>query len=516
VTRKFVDRVALVIVLVGAGLLVASLVQGSDSKGRSDTAVRLVPPDALVYVNTRVEPDSSQWRRAGDIIDQLPVLRRLRDRALDSLSRGRRPLDFDTQLRPWIGDQAALALLPDGRRATSLILAQVADQAQARRFLTGAGRPREQPYRGVTVRVYGDIAAAFVGNFLAVGSAQNVRAAIDASHGASLARDKLFRDTVAELNVDERLAYAYATQRGVARVLRGREPLVDRLRTLVDDEGMRAAAAAAKPEPNGVRLGLASTRAPGPVAPKFKATLTREVPGGAIAYVGAAGIQGLVDTLERLGGGQGPQLPRVLERLGLPLDARARRALLTAARPFADREVALVVTPPVNLPVVSLLIGNTSAKQGGDLLVALQPVVSRLLESPSQGQVAAIVPRRIAGVQATTLSLSPSLQLTYAAFDDMVVITTSAAGIRQLRLHQSSLSENASFAPAGLRDFLSDASSVVFLDLRRLSVLVERAGLAATPGYRAIKSEITRIGAVSGVTASERSSQTAEIFVEVP
>jgi hypothetical protein len=299
-------------------------------------------------------------------------------------------------------------------------------------------------------------------------------------------------------------------------VLRGREPLVDRLRTLVDDDGLHAAAAAARPEPNGVRLGLASIRAPGPVAPKFKATLTREVPGGTIAYVGAAGINGLITALERLSGGQGEQLPRVLERLGLPLDARGRRALLAAARPFAGREAALIVTPPVNLPVVSLLIGDTSPKEGGDLLVALQPVVSRLLESPTQGQVAAIIPRRIAGVQATTLSISPTLQLTYAAFDDMVVVTTSPVGIRQLRSAGTSLDDNASFAPGGLRDFLDRASSVVFLDLRRLSVLVERAGLAATPGYRAIRSEITRIGAVSGVTASERSSQTAEIFVEVP
>jgi len=63
---------------------------------------------------------------------------------------------------------------------------------------------------------------------------------------------------------------------------------------------------------------------------------------------------------------------------------------------------------------------------------------------------------------------------------------------------------------------LNRASSVVFLDLRRLSALVERAGLAATPGYRAIESDIARIGAVSGVTQSERSSQTAQIFVEVP
>ena len=119
-------------------------------------------------------------------------------------------------------------------------------------------------------------------------------------------------------------------------------------------------------------------------------------------------------------------------------------------------------------------------------------------------------------MEATTLSLSPTLALTYAAFDNKLVVSTSPAGIRQLRAPGDSLADNASFAPGGLRKFLDRASSVVFLDLRRLSALVERAGLAATRGYRAIESDIARIGAVSGVTSSERSSQTAQIFVEVP
>ena len=176
----------------------------------------------------------------------------------------------------------------------------------------------------------------------------------------------------------------------------------------------------------------------------------------------------------------------------------------------------MIVTPPVNLPVVTLVVADTTAEEGGEVLVALQPVIAQLLESPALGQVPAIVPRRIAGVEATTLSISPTLTLTYAAFDGKLVVSTSPAGIRQLRAGGESLSDNASFAPGGLRDLLDRVSSVVFLDLRRLSTLVERAGLAATPGYRAIKPDIARIGAVSGVTASERSSQTAEIFIEVP
>ena len=251
--RLTIDRLALAIVLVGAALLVFSLVQGSSGSEQRDGAVRLVPPDALLYVHARVEPDSEQWRRAGEIVRELPALRRLRDRALDSISRGRRPLDFDTQVRPWIGDEAAVALLPDGRRATSLILVRVADQTGARTFLQGAGRPTESRHRGVIVRAYGGLAASFVGKYLAVGSPANVRAAIDARRGASLARSRLFRRAVDRLRIDDALAYAWAPEEGVSQVVRGREPLVDQVRALVERPGLDAAAGGVRAERNAIQ-----------------------------------------------------------------------------------------------------------------------------------------------------------------------------------------------------------------------------------------------------------------------
>jgi hypothetical protein len=515
-SRLTLDRLALAVVLIGAVLVVSSLVEGSGGGEARDTAADLVPAGALLYVHAHVDPESEQWRRAGEIVDQLPALRRLRDRALESLSRGRRPLDFETQVRPWIGDEAAVALLREGRRATSLILVRVADRRFARRFLQGAGEARGERYRGVELRVYGDLATAFVGKFLAVGSPHNVRAAIDVRGRGSLGREQLFRRAVDKLGVEDPIAYAYAPARGIAEVLRGQRGLIGQIRSLVETPGLEAAAAAVRTEPNGIRLDLATLHPSRAPAAEFRPTLTRDVPSGTIAFVSAAGLDGVLEQLERLSGAQGPALPGLVRRLRRQLGPEGERALLKAVGPLRGRESALFVTPPVNLPVVTLVVAGTTAADGGEVLVALQPVISRLLENPAGGQVPAIIPRRIAGVDATTLSLSQTLTLTYAAFDGKLVLSTSPAGIRQLRARGDSLSDNASFAPGGLRGLLDRASSVVFLDLRRLTALVERAGLAATPGYRAIESEIARIGAVSGVTQSERSSQTAQIFVEVP
>src|ERR671923_289676 len=89
---------------------------------------------------------------------------------------------------------AALALLPRGRQATSLILLEIGDRERAKSFLAGAGRSRIALYRNTEVRLYKTLAAAFIGDFLAIGRAENVRASLDARAGRALAEEQLFRD----------------------------------------------------------------------------------------------------------------------------------------------------------------------------------------------------------------------------------------------------------------------------------------------------------------------------------
>ena len=112
-SRLTFDRLALAVVLIGGVLVVASRwSQGSDRRrgARSRRLPRARGTRCSMCTSTS-NPTASQWSRADEIVRQLPALRRLRDQALDNLSRGRRPLDFETQVRPWIGDEAALALL---------------------------------------------------------------------------------------------------------------------------------------------------------------------------------------------------------------------------------------------------------------------------------------------------------------------------------------------------------------------------------------------------------------------
>ena len=115
-SRLTLDRIALAVVLIGVVLVVSSLVQGSDggttrATARSTSCPRTRCCTCTCTSTPRVTSGGGPTRSCASC----PRLRRLRDRALDSLSRGRRPLDFETQVRPWIGDEAAVALLREGR-----------------------------------------------------------------------------------------------------------------------------------------------------------------------------------------------------------------------------------------------------------------------------------------------------------------------------------------------------------------------------------------------------------------
>jgi hypothetical protein len=92
--------------------------------------------------------------------------------------------------------------------------------------------------------------------------------------------------------------------------------------------------------------------------------------------------------------------------------------------------------------------------------------------------------------------------------------------VRQIATAEKTILSEGAFAP-GMRALLEKATSVTFLDLHRLSSLIERAGFGTTPEYRTIKPELARIGAMSMITQSNGSSQTeqleaAQAFIEVP
>jgi hypothetical protein len=516
--RFTVNRILIAIVLIAVSLAVVSLVQG-DSSSHTDHAVGLVPSDALLYAHVDVDRDSSQWRAAQRILGKLPALARLRDQALGGLAAGRTPAKLDSELRPWLGDEAAIALLAQGRRANSLTLFKVGNLKRAKQFLAGAGTVRIALYRDTQVRMYKTLAAAFIGDFLAIGRLDNVHAAIDAHAGHSLEEDAVFRDARDGLDLNSPLLFAYAPGDGVRRLLQQQKGIVGRLGDALARPSLRGSAAAVRFEGKGMRVSLANVsyqRLRGAEQlPAFTPQLPRSVPENAIAYYGVQGVSRLFQQLQAVSGGRTSELSSAIARLRRQLRPVGVRALVRALGPLDGREAALIVTPPDDAPVVSLIVGDTTKSEGGDVLIALQPLLSRIVRSTRGGAAATLVPGSEAGLDTITLQVNPELSLTYAALGDRIMVSTDPDGVRQVARAEKTLQGDPAFAK-GMRDLLKQATSVTFLDLHRLSSLIERAGLGATPEYRTIKPELARIGTVSVITQTERSSQTAQAFIEVP
>jgi hypothetical protein len=149
------------------------------------------------------------------------------------------------------------------------------------------------------------------------------------------------------------------------------------------------------------------------------------------------------------------------------------------------------------------------------MIERLQPLIARVLERPTEGQVPIFQPQRIGNVDAVTLTISPSVELTFSVIGGRAVISTAPAGIRKLVASRSRIADNELFR-RGTGDGPGRVTSVLFVDLQQFFALGEQAGLRRSPSFRAFRSALERVSTVSAVTSSTPAVKTATIFIEVP
>jgi hypothetical protein len=521
--RFTAGRIAFAAGLIVGFLAVVALVQSNGDNGaQTDHAADLVPANALAYVHATVDPDSDQWKNAAGLIGRLPRLAQLRDRTLRGLTARGAKLDLERQVYPWLGDEAALALLAGkSGQARSLILLEVSDALLARDFLARAvGRLRKASYRGVAIEFYGNLATSFLGKFLAIGRVENIRAAIDAWQGRinSLAATPGLERARSGLPDGKRLIYAYAPRDGIKHVLGAQPGPLGRLAKLIEEPALEGAAVALRPEKNGVRVDFVSTlkrKKIGDVrARAFAPKLPAVVPSDAIAYFGELGADRIFERIGTFAGSNALSLPAPLRRLGEDLAGKQGARLRRAARPLLQEEAGLYVSPSDAAPLITLVVNAVDRAEAGQLIERFQPLLSRLIQRPSEGQVPTFQPRRIDGLDAATLAISPSLSLTYSIFGGRAVLSTSPDGIREVKAGSSSIRDNPLFDKKLLEN-PGTVSSLLFLDLEQLLALGEQAGLGKTSSYRAFKADFSNVDAVTAVTQNMPASRQATIFIEV-
>ena len=518
---RIVAMAFLVLAVAFAAWFAYGLVRGRGGPP-ADEAQRLVPADALVFVDLSTDAGRRAVRDAAERIDDLDAYERLTDELLERLSGSEEEVDAEDDVRPWLGDQAALALT-DSRTGTagSLVVVEVTDAKQARRFLARNQRPAARStYKGVRVERFGTVSTAIADDHLLIGQDATVRAAIDRSQGRgrSLADDPTYKRAIATLP-ENRAATAYATKDGLDRLLIPAGGTLGTLSTVLDRPRLRGVALSLAAEEEGARVVAHSILERGDEKPAFRPTLHEDLPGDAVATLLQDGV---TDTLRRAfdaalaGTGAGAGTQPIIDRLRRDLDKRSDGRLERDLVSVLRGEVALVVTRGATglAPGVTLVAKARDEAATRQTLGRLRAPIQNALR-PREGEGPRWQRADANGADAWTLRLPNGAGITYAVFGGKLAVSTTEDGISQIRVPKRTLADAALFDDV-LGDRPSRVRSLGFIDFRQLLELGEQTGLNDSRSYLAARDDLRRIGAV-GISSTESGGEaTAEILLSIP
>jgi hypothetical protein len=222
----------------GAAVLavLAALVVGCGSgaaTGDADPAM-LVPADAMAYAEVTVRPDGDVRQDALDAAAKLlhtsdadGGIRRTLDKAL---ARDEHPLDYDKDIKPWLGKRIGLwfdtRLDREGDPGGSALIATTDPDAALDAFHKSAQGEKltKRSYSGADYELGQDgVAIGIVDDFLVVGPEPEFKRVVDTRKGDALADADRYRSGVDQLDAN-RLAHFYVDLGRAFELARRSEP----------------------------------------------------------------------------------------------------------------------------------------------------------------------------------------------------------------------------------------------------------------------------------------------------
>jgi Protein of unknown function (DUF3352) len=512
---------------------------GGDVCPPSDDAVHLAPGDSLAYLHVNVDSDTDQFKAADALAARLPSLtQQVVGRLLSQIpGPGGNPPDFAHDVAPWFGGEAAIALIPAGAGAAEEVqLLEVSDPAGAQGYANSisSGKPQKTRYRNVEVQTdRRGLATAEVGGFLAIGRASGIRDVIDAHSGAkgtsSLADDPAASAARSALP-DERLADAYLSAGGIARLVASPRGPLSTFASVVSPGASRGVAAALVASDDGldvdVRSELDAEKAkanPGffSAFPSFEPSLSGSLPADSLGYVGVGDPGTTLRSLLEQASTQEPGLAAAVGALFKQVKNLGGVNLEADLLPSLGGEAAFALEPSPGAggganqatpPSAGSLVGSQTPfllflgkgideTRASKALAGLEDPLAKALGSASQAPT--FRKHKVGGVAAHSLPLSNTVDLTYAIVDSALVIATDPAGVEQVasggdRLGDADLYRQATGGLPG------SVSLLGYVNLQDVVSLAERAGLAQDPAYTTFAAEIRKLEALGlGVQSSE-------------
>jgi hypothetical protein len=489
--------------LVALGVVVAAVLVAvlafTRGGGPADRLVGVAPPDALAWAHASTHPADAPLLALGG---RFPALRDLPSRLAGAFGLRASELDVARDVRPWLGDEAGIALLPDGR---PLLLLAVSDRPAAGAALrrlgaTPAGTLLRMPAPGIVAGLEGDV--------LAAGPEAAVRAALARvrANGGGLGGTAAYRRATAGRDGDHGLD-AYAPATGV-RALRGASsPLVRAAAAILDGPALEGVAAAAAPADGGATVRVRVARAPGAVPPPtFAPALLGRVPAAStVALLDLPGAGALAALSERIGGSALLGAARApIAEAGLDLDSE----LLGPLR----GEAALSLAARNAVPVFTLTARTTAPAATRDALARVQgPLADRL----TGGAATAFVARDDGSF---TLPVTAQFQPSYAIAGNVLVASTAQPGLEQMRVAARGIAQAPAFGRV-LARLEGRVQALGFIDLQELLLLGERTGLASGSGFQAVRADLDPVRAAGAAVLQEAdhpTDTTAELFLQIP
>jgi hypothetical protein len=531
--------VLLVVVVVAAAPALPCSLPGGDECAPADDAADLVPADSLAYVHLNIDPDTEQFDAAADLADRLPLLtRQLVSRLLVQIPgpNGAAP-DYKHDLGPWFGGEAAIALVPADRGAEQVQLLEVDDQKQAEKYASriAAGKAQTDEYRDVDIDIDDrGLATAITRGFLVIGTDSGVQSIVDVATTAKGARslaDDADADAVRDRLPDARLAEIYVSPHGAADLLAGERGPFASAEPFVDAGSTTGAAAALVAGDDGIELAIRSDldadRAkahPGFFAafPGFDPQLAAKLAPDTLAYLGFGDPGATVKDLLAQASAQAPGLAAGFTDLVKRLRDLGQVDLQKDLLPALGDEAALALQPggsseegsasQAKVPFVQFLAAGVD-EEARQALARLQGPIAHALEGSEQ-QAPVFTRRELAGVQAESLRVSPTVDLTYALVDSLLVVASDPQGVKEVAGDNGGLDSSDGFEQAtdGLTD---EPSLVVYLNIASLLHLAELNGLGESPAYATFAGELRKLETMGLAVHASRSELDTDLRLAI-
>jgi hypothetical protein len=526
--RRVVVAGGLAVVVVAVIVVAVLARSGGSGSGPPNAAAAIVPADALAYVNVlldRGRPGVAQALAVARRFPDFPVAAGALLSRLSNVIAGGRAVDYARQIRPWLGGEAALALLDTTTStAGSLLILETRDAARARAFARSEGAVSAGSARGTGLMRYPNgNELALLGRFLVIGQDASVRAAVGVSarHAGSLATDASYQRAVAG-ETGDRVLEAYASLAGVRRLLADQGGAIGALGSLLYQPALQGAAMTVAPTAAGLGVRIHSVLDPTLVkvnsAPNaaFTPTLASVMPAGASLMLDVSGLDRVAPRVLNAGasagvaGGIGP----LLTRLGAAL--RSEGVNVPDIISIFDREAAVAVVPHGGSPTLVIVARTSDPTRTQRELAALETPLAQLFAPAGKSSASAPVfnDRTVGSVTVHQLVLSAGLQLDYAVFRGLVVVSTGMQGISAVAQRTGGTLDRAAAYRAVLGGHPSRVTALVYADLGKLVSAGASTGLTST--LSAITDDLKRVGAVGLSSVRGATDSTAQLSLQVP